>query len=63
VKAGHHQFVAQMTAKYHTHTRLWKCVHPSYSPLLLIRSRTLLNSLGVIDSRLQIPYNYERLRL
>ncbi len=25
------------TAKYHTHTQLWKCFHPSYSPLLLIR--------------------------
>jgi hypothetical protein len=25
------------TAKYHTHTQLWKRFHPSYSPLLLIR--------------------------
>ncbi len=25
------------TAKYHTYTPLWKCFHPSFSPLLLIR--------------------------
>jgi hypothetical protein len=25
------------TAKYHTHTQLWNCFHPSYSPLLLLR--------------------------
>jgi hypothetical protein len=25
------------TAKYHTHTQLWKCYQPPFSPLLLIR--------------------------